>query len=212
MWDHDRPIYRQIADRLRRRVDSGELAAGDRLPAESVLAEQMGVALGTMRQALAVLREEGRIASVHGRGTFVLGTARGRVSLRGGAGADAGHGTSTDAEDTGTAEDQIAARLRVPAGTPVMIRTRQVVLEGRTVQVARTYSLADPVAAASARATEEVTARAAGDTDSGTLGLAPGSPVLDVVRTAFAEDGSPVEVTDLVFAGDAYRLVYDVAR
>jgi GntR family transcriptional regulator len=212
MWDHDRPIYRQIADRLRRRIDRGEIAAGERLPAEAVLAEQMDVALGTMRQALAVLREEGRIASVHGRGTFVLGTARGRVSLRGGAGTDAGRGTSTDAEDTGTAEDQIAARLRVPAGTPVRILTRQVVLEGRTVQVARTYRLADRAGPVSSRATEEVTARAAGDTDSGALGLAPDAPVLDVVRTAFAEDGSPVEVTDLVLAGDAYLLVYDVAR
>jgi len=63
--------YVRVADDVAARIASGELAPGARLRAERDLAEHYGVAYGTMRKAMAVLRERGLIETIHGRGTFV---------------------------------------------------------------------------------------------------------------------------------------------
>jgi GntR family transcriptional regulator len=52
------------------------------LPAEQALARENGVALGTMRQALQVLVDEGLIERIHGRGTFVREGLSGASMLR----------------------------------------------------------------------------------------------------------------------------------
>lgn len=52
-------------------IRSGELAPGDRLPSESQLIEEFGVARMTVRQALGVLRIEGLAEARHGSGVFV---------------------------------------------------------------------------------------------------------------------------------------------
>lgn len=65
------PKYHRVADTLRREIQDGALAPGERLPAETALVERFRVSLPTVRQALSVLRAEGLIESVHGIGTFV---------------------------------------------------------------------------------------------------------------------------------------------
>jgi DNA-binding GntR family transcriptional regulator len=61
--------YKQVADRLREQITSGEL--GPKLPSHMDLAEQMGVAPRTIDRALKVLRDEGLIETRPGRGVFV---------------------------------------------------------------------------------------------------------------------------------------------
>ena len=73
MTDAYRPVYRRIADSLRTAIESGDIAPGTKLPSESELMTQWGRSLGTIRQALAVLRNEGLVVPRHGRGVFVLG-------------------------------------------------------------------------------------------------------------------------------------------
>jgi len=63
--------YERIAGDLRRRILTGELGPGDRLPAESALVETYGKSLPTVRQALGLLQAEGLIEKQHGRGNFV---------------------------------------------------------------------------------------------------------------------------------------------
>lgn len=65
--------YERIARRLREAIEGGSYGQGDRLPAEVQLAEQYEVNRRTVRRALDVLEEEGRIDRQHGRGTFVKG-------------------------------------------------------------------------------------------------------------------------------------------
>lgn len=65
------PKYHRIADQLRQAIQDGQYGPGDRLPAETALTTQFGVSLPTVRQALAVLRSEGLVESLHGLGTFV---------------------------------------------------------------------------------------------------------------------------------------------
>lgn len=71
MSEPDSPLYIQIADQLRRRAQKGQYAVGDRLPAEGQLAEQFGVNRHTLRQAVALLRQEGTLRVERGKGTFV---------------------------------------------------------------------------------------------------------------------------------------------
>jgi GntR family transcriptional regulator len=65
------PRYHQIAQTLRERIRSGDIAAGARLDNQRRLAEEFGVTLMTLRQALEVLEREGLIMPRHGLGTFV---------------------------------------------------------------------------------------------------------------------------------------------
>ncbi|WP_433049164.1 GntR family transcriptional regulator [Dactylosporangium sp. CS-033363] len=59
--------YRHIADAIRERIYAGEYVAGLPLPSEALLTADFGVSLMTVRRALAVLREEGLIATKRGR-------------------------------------------------------------------------------------------------------------------------------------------------
>lgn len=63
--------YERIADELRQSIRAGELVPGDRLPAETTLAEKYRRSVPTIRDALRVLQDEGLIEKQHGRGTFV---------------------------------------------------------------------------------------------------------------------------------------------
>lgn len=65
------PLYVQLASILRDMIDAGELQPGAALPSESYLQGEHGVARGTVRMAVGILREEGRVITLAGRGTFV---------------------------------------------------------------------------------------------------------------------------------------------
>lgn len=68
-----RKAYEQVYDQLRELILSGELAQGQRLPNEAVLASSFGVSRGTVREALRVLTAENlvRTAKGAGGGSFV---------------------------------------------------------------------------------------------------------------------------------------------
>ncbi len=65
------PLYYQLENLLREKINSGAFSPGDRLPTESVLIEEYGVSRITVRQALQALADEGLIERLQGRGTFV---------------------------------------------------------------------------------------------------------------------------------------------
>ncbi|MEO3875742.1 GntR family transcriptional regulator [Nonomuraea sp. B12E4] len=66
--------YQRIAAELRRRIQAGELAPGDRTPSTRALARDFGVALATAVRALAVLKEEGLVEGRSRSGTVVAAT------------------------------------------------------------------------------------------------------------------------------------------
>jgi DNA-binding transcriptional MocR family regulator len=66
-----RPPYQHAADELRRDILQGRIKPGEQMPAIRELQERFGVANMTMRSALNVLRDEGLIYTIHGRGSFV---------------------------------------------------------------------------------------------------------------------------------------------
>ncbi len=64
-------LYTQIADILREKITSGELAPGAAMPSEAALVEEHGVTRATVRRAMRVLKEEGLVYSEKGYGTYV---------------------------------------------------------------------------------------------------------------------------------------------
>ncbi|MBN9498648.1 MAG: FadR family transcriptional regulator [Alphaproteobacteria bacterium] len=52
-------------------IESGQIAAGDRLPSEAELEAQLGLSRASVREALARLRAEGRVQSRRGSGSFL---------------------------------------------------------------------------------------------------------------------------------------------
>ncbi|MEU4823115.1 GntR family transcriptional regulator [Actinomadura sp. NPDC023710] len=67
------PKYRQLAEILRARIEAGELAPGDPIPSETALEAEFDLARGTIRKAIAALREEGVIVTTRGKGSYVAG-------------------------------------------------------------------------------------------------------------------------------------------
>jgi DNA-binding transcriptional MocR family regulator len=70
-----RPVYRQIADQIRRRIAARDVTAGARLPTIRELARQLAVNRDTVALAYEELASEGVVESTVGRGTFVCESA-----------------------------------------------------------------------------------------------------------------------------------------
>src|SRR3974390_2709300 len=65
------PLYRQIADDPRRRIESWELGHGKQLPTEDQLMGSYHTSRNTVRNALKELTTRGLVSTLHGKGTFV---------------------------------------------------------------------------------------------------------------------------------------------
>ncbi|KOV79863.1 GntR family transcriptional regulator [Nocardia sp. NRRL S-836] len=148
MADNGRVGYRDIADELRQRIDSGELTPGSRVPGENDLMSRYDVERPTARQALEVLKNEGLIVARRGSGTFVreFKPIR-RVSpnrLRAGQSiwdADLGSRPRTEnvTVDVEQPSSMIAEALNLGDGERVVVRRRRYVVEDKPVQLATSY-------------------------------------------------------------------------
>ncbi|MEU9854589.1 TetR/AcrR family transcriptional regulator C-terminal domain-containing protein [Streptomyces sp. NPDC047974] len=70
------PRYSRIVGELRRRIESGELAPGERVPSTREITRQWGVAMATATKVLTELRHEGLVHAVPGVGTVVSAPER----------------------------------------------------------------------------------------------------------------------------------------
>ena len=67
------PAYLQLARILREMITSGEIAPRQPMPSIKSVTQQYGVAKGTAEKAFGVLRDEGLVVTVPGRGIYVIG-------------------------------------------------------------------------------------------------------------------------------------------
>ena len=115
--------YAALASALRRRVVDGEWPPGTALPAETRLAAEHGVALGTLRRSLELLAEQGLIERHHGKGTFVRGGLAGAPMLRFfrfGAGDGEVPQSRIVSRHPVVAAPEVARRLGIARGDPVL--------------------------------------------------------------------------------------------
>jgi GntR family transcriptional regulator len=213
-----RPLYKQVRDRLTRRIGDGRWKAGEMVPSEMQIAAELGVSQGTVRKALDDMTAAKLLVRRQGRGTFVSRHDEARIlfqffKLK----PDAGERAFPESEvlscTAGDADGEEAARLALFAGEPV-IRIRRVrslqgspcIVETITLPAALfdgiekepvPNNLYDHFAKAYgvtiAGGSERMKAMAADPETARLLGLAPGAPLLLIDRIATALDGRPVE-------------------
>ena len=76
--DRCEPLYRQIYDRLRARILSGELEVGERLPSSRDLADELRVSRNVVLLAYEQLEAQGYVRGRSGSGTYVSERLAGR--------------------------------------------------------------------------------------------------------------------------------------
>lgn len=65
------PLYQQVADDIKQKIESGEYKAGQILPSETRYCEIYNVSRVTVRNALSDLADQGFLLKRHGKGTYV---------------------------------------------------------------------------------------------------------------------------------------------
>ncbi|MFS0654799.1 GntR family transcriptional regulator [Bacillus sp. 179-C3.3 HS] len=69
-----KPLYIDVYDKLYKQIMDGMFPVDAKLPTETELAKIYGVSRMTLRQALALLQDDGLIKSIHGKGNFIIGS------------------------------------------------------------------------------------------------------------------------------------------
>jgi GntR family transcriptional regulator len=71
--DHESatPVYEQMAAILRSMIETGEIPPDRPLPSVKVMMQRWGVAQGTAERAVRILKDEGLVKTVLGKGVFV---------------------------------------------------------------------------------------------------------------------------------------------
>lgn len=237
-------LQTRIADHIRAEIELGQLKPGEQLKTLDALAAEYKCSTVTVRAAIEMLKQQGLVIARQGRGTFVRERPRARRQGRGRYRRSvwlAGGRKLLDAEaaDQGLridpqemrfvgevpAPEEAARRLGIEPGTPVHVRRRTTVIEGRPNQLADSYYELDVLAAAPmlaedetgpgggfarleeagyhlAEIREEISVRMPTGPESAALSLPEGTPVVDLFRTTYDSTGRPVEVMLGVIAGD----------
>jgi DNA-binding GntR family transcriptional regulator len=220
------PLYHQVAEQLEAAITSGELAPGDRITNEVALATQLGLSRPTMRQAIQLLVDQGRLVRKRGVGTQVVqGQIRRPVELTSlhddlrRAGQDP-HTAVLHCRQV-TADDDVANELQLPAGAPVwdLLRVRMVgdeplavlhnfvpveAIDLAAVDLAVT-GLYDALRAEGVHlrvAHQRIGARRADAREAKLLGEHRGAPLLTMSRTAYDDAGRAVELGNHVYRAD----------
>lgn len=69
-----RPRYVNVYDELLLQIVKGEYSEENKLPSEPELAKKLGVSRSTLRQALALLQDDGIVRNIHGKGNYLSDT------------------------------------------------------------------------------------------------------------------------------------------
>ena len=129
------------------------------------------------------------------------------------------------------ASEAVARVLGMESGEAVCVRSRRFVLDGKPVLISTSYLAAALVAGSAitqedtgpggiyARLAElgckpvhfreEIRSRMPSQGEANQLGLSMGTPVILICRTAYADDGRPVEVNEMTLDSASYVLEYD---
>lgn len=150
-----RSVKIRIADAIRAQILDGTLATGDRLPTEAQLVDEYDVARNTVRDALALLVNEGLIVSQRPRGYFVRGGQRMQYrpqsdlgSRRSGASRDSYLTEQAMAGRQPTQKIEVAIvvpppeaaqRLALDEGQPAVVRRRVRLLDGEAYHTNDSY-------------------------------------------------------------------------
>ncbi|WP_149824935.1 FadR/GntR family transcriptional regulator [Streptomyces tailanensis] len=127
----------QVIARLRRQITSGAWPVGSRIPTETELVEQLGVARNTVREAIRALAHTGLLDIRHGSGSYVRATSELASMMR----TRFEQARTEDVTDVRSALEIRAARLACARRTPDDLERLDLALEQRE----RAWSAGDRV-------------------------------------------------------------------
>jgi GntR family transcriptional regulator len=230
-----RPLYRQARDVLVSRINDGTWQAGQAIPSELEIAADLGISPGTARKALDEMESENLVVRHQGRGTFVARHDDARIifqffKLT----PDSGKREFPESKILGTGvrvADATAAKvLKLRAGAKVLHIERIRSLTGKVAIVetimlphalfpgAEKLSLPNNLyelyrakfGVTIARSTEKLKAVAARRREAKHFGVAAGTPLLCIDRTAYSLDGRPTEWRVSLCRTDAFHYLSDL--
>jgi GntR family transcriptional regulator len=137
------PLYRQIAEDLRARIESGELEPGSQMPTEYELRDRYQASRNTIRDALRWLTARGMIEARAGQGTFVSRTIDPLVTVLSDWPGPESARYASESDDNGRApsvslvrvevreaDESLAATLRLAEGDEVISRQQVRYIDG----------------------------------------------------------------------------------
>ena len=210
------PLYQQIAELLIRDIAAGRLIDGERLPPERDMAANLGIAVGTLRQALKSLTEKGLLDRVQGSGNYIRAKtdapsvyALFRLERVGGGGLPTAHVLSVDRctksldlPNFGShSEGHRIRRLRFLSGKVAAVE--EIWLDGAEVESISPNDLSESLYLYYRERLGIWIARAEDSIGQGPLPEwappefphAPGTPLPLITRTTWAQDGRSVEAS-----------------
>lgn len=228
------PHYIALRDLIARRIETGELPPGEKLPSERQMQEGAGFARGTIREALSQLEAEGLIYRQDRSGWYVCPEPVIYDPTRW-----AGFMTYV-AEQGRRPETQTLSMVEGPAGEagrqlglaasdPIYVITRRRLVDGRPVLVERirvnpglapdlfrfsldgslTRILKTEYGVEVLRNRVDMRPCALIRDEAAALGVKSGTPGLEVVRVSFDRDGRVVEYDQEYWRHDAVRIHVD---
>jgi GntR family transcriptional regulator len=231
-------LYIQIAEGLLKRIESGELLPGNRLPSERELSESLGVTRMTLRQALELLQKQGLLERKQGVGTFVADLKIERQAnhlvpfTKGMQKRGFKPGARLLALEQQLAEVSVAKVLHLPVSAPVyylhrlrFINREPTMVEKIMFPAHRFPNLEQYDFAARSlyevleteygvfinHARQSFEAVQASTYEGDLLKIACGSPLMLEERVAYDQTEDPVEYAKDLYRGDRFRFVTEMA-
>jgi GntR family transcriptional regulator len=231
------PRHQRIAEEIYRWIADGTYPPGSRLPSETDLVARFAVARGTIRSALASLRDDGVIESRRGARWTVLG---GRITQNFGALTSFSEWALSLGEIPGGRIVELrwraagaldVERLGVPVDTPVLQLVRVRLLSGQPMMIERTsfpahvgevveradlvkgsiFAALQQAGLHPVRGTHRIDAVAAGSEDARLLEIPRRAPLLRELRRSTGSVGTTLEWSDDRYRGDAIAFVIENA-
>jgi GntR family transcriptional regulator len=223
------PKYLRIHGDLRGRITTGQWPPGSPLPAQRELADEFGVSIMTLRQALQLLTDEGLIEPRHGSGTFVaahyaydLGHLRSFADDLTAQGARIT--TKLLAADTIAPPADVGARLgaqghvlrlrrlRLSDGRPLIVQTSYLpaalepVIQAQDLGHRGLYTILAEQGQPISSASETITPTTLSAADARDLARPPHSPALLSHRVSFTTTGAPIIDDHALLPGDSVAI------
>lgn len=227
-----KPLYLQLAERLRELINSGTLRGGDTIPPERELAELTGVSRVTVRKSLEQLVTAGLLTQRPGAGTFVSRRIQQPLSVLMGFSDDMrarGYEPASiwlDKRAAGASPDEAMAlgiapaapvlrlkRIRTADGEPMAIETA--VISRRDLaspELVREsfYAALKAHGLLPVRALQRIRARMATLHEAELLHISHPTAILEIERRSFLPDGRVLEVTFSCYRADLYDFVVEL--
>lgn len=225
------PLYIQLADLIRAKVQEGDWLPGEQIPTEKELCDLYQVSRITVRQAVSELVHEGYLERYPGRGTFV---AEPRIEQR----ISRLTGFTQDMEARGKhpgarvlqfqvvtppstlpwayrlLDEQnviLLKRLRLADGEPLAVEISYLsynlcaaILSGKLEDRSLYALLAESCNIIPSRAIQQWTAMACPQDEAKLLSIPRGAPVLHIYRTTYNQLDQPFEWVESYYRGDKY--------